>query len=148
MADCCASNQAFKSGESKDSKSEIPKKYPCPKNGKSYASVPLKTLYQHLFQPWQTNFTTQNYYFCSDPHCEVIYYGLDDSIFTQNDLRTPVGIKDPSAEATLCYCFDVRRKDYAKDPSIKDYVVEKTQSKQCACDVRNPSGKCCLKDFK
>jgi hypothetical protein len=26
-------------------------------------------------------------------------------------------------------------------------VIEQTRLHNCACDVRNPSGRCCLKDF-
>ena len=142
MSDCCSNN---------NSSSDIsisPKKHACPVNGKSYPSVALKTIYQHLKKPWQTELAAQNYYFCDDPECDVIYYGLDDTTFNQDALRTQVGIKDQSDQAVLCYCFDVTRKDFAQDKSIKEFVVEKTKSKQCACDIRNPSGKCCLKNFK
>jgi len=142
MSDCC-SNKIPSSNAS-----TAPKKFPCPINGHNYPSVALKTIYQHLKKPWQVNLSSQDYYFCEDPNCEVVYYGLDNSIIQQNEIRTQVGIKDQSEDAVLCYCFDVTRQDYAQDPSIKDFVVQKTKSKNCACDIRNPSGKCCLKNFK
>ncbi|MDQ7049086.1 MAG: hypothetical protein Q9M92_05900 [Enterobacterales bacterium] len=143
MADCCASNQSSLKGDPK-----IPKKYTCPVNAKSYLSVALKTIYQHLNKPWNFSLNAQNYYFCEDPNCEVVYFGLDNSLITQKELRTKVGIKDQSDDSILCYCFDVTRKDYAQDANLKQFVVQKTKSKQCACDIRNPSGKCCLKNFK
>jgi len=142
MSDCCTNKIP-----SSDA-STAPKKFPCPINGQSYSSVALKTIYQHLKKPWQVNLSAQDYYFCEDPNCEVIYYGLDGSIIRQNELRTQVGIKEQSNQAVLCYCFDVSRQDYKQDPSIKEFVVQKTKSKNCACDIRNPSVKCCLKNFK
>jgi len=33
------------------------------------------------------------------------------------------------------------------DPGIRDFVVAQTRLGLCACDTRNPSGRCCLIDF-
>jgi len=41
----------------------------------------------------------------------------------------------------------VRLGDYQSDKRLKDFVVEQTKADVCACDIRNPSGRCCLKDF-
>jgi len=32
--------------------------------------------------------------------------------------------------------------------AIKAFVVQQTKEKLCACESRNPSGRCCLADFK
>ena len=31
---------------------------------------------------------------------------------------------------------------------IVEFVKRETKSKSCACETRNPSGRCCLSDFK
>jgi hypothetical protein len=41
----------------------------------------------------------------------------------------------------------VSKTDYLDNPGTREFVVEQTKLKHCACEVQNPSGKCCLKDF-
>ncbi|MGZ4960840.1 MAG: hypothetical protein ACXV7J_16505 [Methylomonas sp.] len=31
---------------------------------------------------------------------------------------------------------------------IKAFVMQRTQARECACEIRNPSGQCCLVNFK
>jgi len=136
MSDCCSSTSA-RSGK-KDT-------HACPVDGQEYSAVSEQTLLQHIREPW--NWQAQPMYFCSNPDCPVIYFGKDGSLLTQDDVRTDVGIKDASDQATLCYCFGICRGEATKNPHLKDFVVEKTREKLCACEIRNPSGKCCLKYF-
>jgi len=58
-----------------------------------------------------------------------------------------------SNDEILCYCYDIT---YGKVlGEIKElgystsrvYVKEKTRAGDCSCKIKNPSGKCCLKDF-
>lgn len=57
-------------------------------------------------------------------------------------------------EEMLCYCFDVSVSHYQSaleagiSKPIKTFVVEQTKSGFCACKTSNPSGRCCLADFK
>ena len=44
----------------------------------------------------------QPYYFCDDPECDVVYFGLDDSLILKSQVRTPVGLKERSEDATVC----------------------------------------------
>lgn len=122
------------------------RRHACPRNGKSYPVVSTTTLLHHLEQPWQWNLAERHYYFCSDPDCPVIYFGDDDSVIEQTGVRTPVGLKDPSDTALLCYCFGVTRAD-ARDSTIKAFVQQQTRQGVCACQTRNPAGRCYLGDF-
>ncbi len=122
-------------------------RHTCPVNGKSYPSTPLKTLLHHLKNIWTYKLKTQTYYFCDDRHCEVVYFADDNSVFTQDTLRTTVGQKTDDADALLCYCFGISHQHYKDDPSVKQFVIEQTRLSNCACETRNPSGRCCLKDF-
>ncbi|MBL6999423.1 MAG: hypothetical protein ISR73_06140 [Gammaproteobacteria bacterium] len=138
MSDCCSSSCT----------TQTPlKKLPCPVNGDSYKAVPLKTILHHISQPWAWAGKDQAYYFCDDADCDVVYFGADGTTISRSALRTTVGIKDRSADATLCYCFGVSRADARANPQIRAYVTEQTKHKMCDCEIRNPSGKCCLKDF-
>ncbi|NOT16792.1 MAG: hypothetical protein HOP20_01835, partial [Sulfuriferula sp.] len=98
--------------------------------------------------PWQWQWQddeSQRYYFCEQPNCAVIYFSDTGEIWQQAALRTVVGIKHPTADALVCYCFGVH---YAEaDATTKAYVIAQTKSGTCACTTHNPSGRCCLKDF-
>ena len=138
MSDCCSSNCL----------PETPlRKHVCPVNGIEYSKVSLKTILHHIKKPWQWNTTIENYYFCNDPNCDVVYFGEDDSIIYKDDLRTTVGIKDKSSKSIICYCFGVSKQNFSQDKTIKDFVIHQTKDQMCGCEIRNPSGKCCLKDF-
>ena len=43
--------------------------------------------------------------------------------------------------------LEVAEAFHAANKEIKDFVIKSTKEKTCACTTRNPSGKCCLKDF-
>ena len=137
MTQCCTSS---------NTKIIYPKKYICPVNGRSYSGISATTILHHINQPWSCEVKQQGYYFCADPECDVVYYGQDDSLILKSELRTTVGIKDKDEESLICYCFGVTKK-MAIDEKIKKFVINSTKEKICACSTRNPSGKCCLKDF-
>ncbi|MBI1424783.1 MAG: hypothetical protein GC149_15160 [Gammaproteobacteria bacterium] len=101
----------------------------------------------HLAEPWKRPLDSAAYYFCSDPDCAVVYFGQDDSIIEKSELRTPVGIKETSPDRMLCYCFDVSYHAATQNSVTIDFVKDKTRQALCSCETRNPSGRCCLKDF-
>lgn len=139
MSDCCVDTHP---------KRQSVGKYRCPVNGREYKGVLEKTIKQHIYEPWNRKLTSQNYYFCDDPDCDVVYFGEDNSIINKSEIRSQVGIKNLSGEALICYCFGVTVNDAIANPEVKRFVLESTKGKMCACEVRNPSGKCCLKDFQ
>jgi hypothetical protein len=138
MSDCCLSSCT---------KTAYPKKHTCPVNGKEYGLVSSSTIKHHIKEPWLWNEIAQGYYFCSDPTCEVVYFGQDDSVINKSSMRTEVGIKENDENALLCYCYGVTKAEAKNSPGIRDFVVQETQKQHCACESRNPSGKCCLSEF-
>lgn len=153
MSSCCSTHKAKEKAK--------PKRHRCPVCHKEYGEVALKTVLHHLKTPWDLTeeamaeeattegaLKAQAYFFCSEPHCEVVYFGEDDATITQAQLRTTVGIKaQADDEALICYCFDVSRKAARTEEKARAFVVEQTKKARCACTIRNPSGRCCLKDF-
>ena len=137
MTNCCSSSKSTQ---------KYPKRYQCPSNGKSYNSVPLATLLHHIREPWNWENKQQGYYFCDDPDCEVVYFGEDGTTINKSSLRTEIGVKENNDNALICYCFGVS-KSASSSPDIKEFVLKNTKNKTCACLTRNPSGRCCLKDF-
>ena len=137
MTNCCSSSNTTQAP---------PKKYKCPVNGKSYKSVSSTTILHHINEPWNWKNKEQGYYFCDDPECEVVYFGEDDSIIKKASLRTEVGVKENKTNSLICYCFGVS-KAASLSEEIKEFVIKSTKDKICACTTRNPSGRCCLKNF-
>jgi hypothetical protein len=89
--------------------------------------------------------------FCGSPECEVVYYAQGTGArFTKSQLRVPVGIKEKAGGRPLCYCFghsvatieqELRTK--GRSDALED-IRGKMKGPGCACEVKNPSGSCCL----
>lgn len=121
--------------------------YRCPVNGKTYSSVSWKTILHHIKAPWLWAGKAQNYFFCDDPECDVVYFGQDDTLISKAEIRTAVGVKEQSDNALVCYCYGITASEAAKDPAARAFVINETRGHVCECEARNPSGRCCLKDF-
>lgn len=120
----------------------------CPVNGKPYQQVARQTILHHIRKPWDKILPQQKYYFCTDSNCNAVYFAEDNSQVLRNELREPVGQKSKHPQRTICYCFDIKLSDIKDNPEQrKQFVIEQTKQSQCDCRIRNPSGKCCLKDF-
>ena len=119
----------------------------CPMCKKESAGISVQTIVHHIKHSWQWHDTDQKYYFCENPHCEVVYFAKDDTAIMKSQLHTTVGLKTPAEDATLCYCFGVGKADAIRNPSIREFVLTKTKQGICSCESSNPSGRCCLKYF-
>ena len=92
------------------------------------------------------------YRFCADPDCPTVYYSEDgQQIFDEADLRERVYQKHADdKEISICYCFNHTVGSIGSEitESGKSSVVEEItagiKAGQCACDIRNPQGDCCL----
>jgi hypothetical protein len=138
MSDCCSNSCSPK---------PFPKRHICPANGKEYGQVSSTTIKHHIKAPWSWNAKDQGYYFCSDPECAVVYFGQDNSVIEKASVRTEVGVKEKSENGLVCYCYGVTKSEAKNNPQTRQFVIEETKQQQCACETRNPSGKCCLADF-
>jgi len=80
-------------------------------------------------------------------------YFSDQAVFGKPDLKVRVGIKETADPVPLCYCFDYSREDVRRDieaagmTTILDQIKGEVQGGFCACEVKNPSGACCLGDI-
>jgi hypothetical protein len=70
--------------------------------------------------------------------------------FTVDQVRERVYQKEPeSADVLVCYCFryqagEIRSASHQRQRMIIDDINVGIQQEQCACDLRNPQGTCCL----
>jgi len=92
------------------------------------------------------------YYFCDALDCELVYFALNTEAprFRREDLIVRVGAKETADPIAVCYCFGFTRKDIQDEiaktghSTIADRIAAEVKADNCACEVKNPSGKCCL----
>ncbi len=83
----------------------------------------------------------------------MVYFNETGAIYKLGHVRQEVGQKSNTSDRMLCYCFDIRESNVREElektgqSQSKAFVMELVKLKLCACEVRNPSGKCCLADF-
>jgi hypothetical protein len=123
----------------------------CPTNGRPGRVVDSLTLKALLAVPL-TKLTTGEYFFCPAADCPTVYYRVDGGQhFDEADLREAVFQKHPGDEASLvCYCFRHTvgsiQLELAQTgaSTVVEQITAGIRAGQCACDIRNPQGDCCL----
>jgi hypothetical protein len=66
------------------------------------------------------------------------------------EIKVRVGIKENDNPIPLCYCFGYTREHVRTDierggsTGIPERIKAEIQGGFCACEVKNPSGDCCL----
>ena len=90
-----------------------------------------------------------DYYYCPDENCNVVYFNntATPSIFLKNSIKTKIGIKQDS-NGYICYCFGFIARDLLENPSHEKIIREQVKIKNCACEVKNIHGSCCLGDVQ
>lgn len=95
------------------------------------------------------------YLFCRTQSCSIVYFTSDGSqTFTTQHVRERVYQKEPEVESVfVCYCFrhtvgEVHAASSEGRAAIVDDVNAGIQAGQCACDLRNPQGSCCLGNLR
>ncbi|MEQ1531707.1 MAG: hypothetical protein ABL925_20535 [Methylococcales bacterium] len=138
MSDCCIPHSSAKT------------KQICPECGSTCIRVGMPTLYHQVRFPANQALITDSYYFCPAKACSVGYFSNTGNTIPKQDLRSYQAIQNDA----ICYCFDIDAKQYLtalkaqRAEPIKDFVMQRTQAGECACEIRNPSGQCCLANFK
>ena len=122
----------------------------CPQCNTACKSVEMPTLYHQVRFPENQGMISDTYYFCPTKDCSIGYFSIVGHRVPKPQLRTHQDIQ----EDTLCFCFDINAADYLTALStnhaetIKNFVIQRTKLGECACEIRNPSGQCCLGKFK
>ncbi|TAN65433.1 MAG: hypothetical protein EPN17_16685 [Methylobacter sp.] len=110
----------------------------------------MRTLYQQVKFPENQHITSGSYYFCPAEQCSIAYFSSAGNRIPKAHLRSYQEIR----QGKLCYCFDIDTDLYLsalrvnRAESIKEFVIQRTKVGECACESRNPSGRCCLAEFK
>jgi hypothetical protein len=144
MSDCCSGNA--KSGVA-------PAVMTCPANGAQSKRVDALTV-KSLVRMLPLGMPNTQYYFCDASDCELVYFGLDAEAptFRREDLVVRVGAKETADPIPICYCFGFARQDIWDEigstgkSTVAERIKAEVEAGHCACEVKNPSGKCCLGD--
>ncbi len=138
MSKCCSNSSHFALSQA------------CPGCGQECKNVETRTLYHQIKYPENIKIKSDRYFFCPHKHCVVGYFSSAGSVIPKNHFRTQNEINNDR----LCFCFGIDAMQYQAalknqlSEVIKRFVIDKTQSGVCACEIRNPSGQCCLAHFK
>jgi hypothetical protein len=144
MSDCCSVNA--KTGTA-------PLVKVCPVNGARSKQVDILTV-KSLVRRLPLGMPNTQYYFCDSSECEVVYFPLDTQapLFRRGDLMVRVGTKETEEPIPVCYCFGFTRSDIENEvaetgsSAIAGQIRTEVKAGNCGCEMKNPSGKCCLGD--
>jgi len=145
MSECCTSKPSDASNRESVQQASCPI---CHAKGKPISTRTVKSLVRDHTRVSQDRV----YWLCRVMNCDVVYFSEAVS-FYKPDLKVRVGFKEQQDPIPLCYCFDYTRSDISCDlglrgeTDIPDRVRAEIQRGFCACDVKNPSGACCLGDL-
>jgi hypothetical protein len=123
----------------------------CVNCGQASRPVTRKTMLLMLKPELFERVSDDNYRFCSDPYCRIVYFMEGEgATFTTEDLRVRVGLKEREDPIPLCYCFGFYEADAREEiarigvTTIPQRITALIKQGMCACPERNPSGACCL----
>ena len=91
--------------------------------------------------------------FCDTADCPVVYYAGDVAV-ERAMVRVPVHAKDAGLDVPLCYCFGHTRRSILAETrrtgrsTTSARIAADIRAGRCACDLKNPSGRCCLGDVR
>ena len=164
MSDCCApsnSESTNKVGQTTDCcttpNGQVPQARTtpvqnCPTCGKKGKQVGTETVKAMLAVTLHGIQPDRSYLFCRTADCAVVYFADDGKqTFIEDDLREKVYQKHPDDDDVfVCYCFrhtpgSIRVELLETGQStVVETVTQGTKVHQCACELRNPQGSCCL----
>ncbi len=134
-------------------KTSAPARTACPVSRTLSRKVQRRTL-EHLLKPEKIDSIQKvQYYYCKEPTCHAVYFSHENvPFFTIDDVVVKVYAKDQSDEVPVCYCFDWTRhrikqqiKENGKSTAASE-IAREIKAGNCACDIKNPKGECCLGD--
>lgn len=146
MTRCCSTNAT----EVKTSKRQTAE---CPRCSNRMQPVERIVVMHQVAAPLNQTIPSDQFFFCSDATCPVVYFTKAGFVIETAAIRGEVGQKSTDENRMICYCFDITYRRVMEEieqtghSASNAFVVEQTKLKNCACEIRNPSGKCCLKEF-
>jgi hypothetical protein len=142
-SDCCAvTTPAHKIAKTEQAN--------CPICGQPGKSVETKTLKQ-MIQSWHLELVNKpGFLFCRSADCDIVYFHPEGACFRKSDVRVRVGLKETEDPSLICYCFGFTEAMAVEEIratgqcTIPQRITAEVKAENCACEIRNPQGSCCL----
>jgi len=127
----------------------------CPGCKAQGQDVKIRTIKHWLKTPLVPLVPETAFRFCETRDCNLVYFSADGyTRYAKHELRYPVGIKEADPSLAVCYCFGVTPEMIAEEiertggSRYSTWIAKEVKDGNCACDVKNPAGRCCLKAVK
>ena len=149
MSDCCATAGSTESCDIVVGQTQVKPETRCSMCAEG-RPVERQTVLHHVKHEHLERVGDEAFRFCADEQCPVVYYGDRGTRFTVDEVRELVGAKMTGDARPICYCFGFTEGDAREEivrtgkSTIPATVSRLIKARMCACEVRNPSGACCL----
>lgn len=104
-----------------------------------------------MVQPWHLELVNKpGFLFCRSKDCDVVYFQPDGDCLRKSDVRGRVGLKETENPVPICYCFGFTEAMVVEEIrntgkcTIPQRNTAEVKAGNCACEIRNPQGSCCL----
>lgn len=137
---CCPTDQSPRS---------LPE-FKCPACGQPGHRVVLQTLKHQVKPEHLETVETGSFNFCRTATCDVVYFNERGIVLTKADVRQRIGLKETQDPVPLCYCFGFTEAMAGEEIratgkcTIPQRITAEVKAGNCACEIRNPQGSCCL----
>jgi hypothetical protein len=119
----------------------------CGKNGKPVEGQTVKAMLSVTLREIKNT----EYLFCKTETCPIVYFSVNGlQTFSTSQVREKVFQKEPvNKDVKVCYCFQhtvgtIQNATADEHKIIIENINTGIKVNQCACDLRNPQGSCCL----
>ncbi len=144
MSDCCKLSEPAELADER-----------CRRCGEMGRTVLRETMESLLKPEALERLFDEPHYFDRTPECDVVYFSNEaGSYFQKDELKVRVGLKETESPIPLCYCFGHTAESAREEilttgrSTVAERITAEVQAGNCSCEVKNPSGKCCLGDVK
>lgn len=146
MSDCCSTSAPVASPKTQTAKP----KFNCPRCGQPGQFVPTQTLKHQVNPEHLETVAAGAFNFCRTATCEAVYFNGNGIVLTKADVRQRIGLKETQDPAPICYCFGFTEAMAGEEIratgkcTIPQRITAEVKAGNCACEIRNPLGSCCL----
>lgn len=147
MSACCSTESSCAAAAAKPVAGT---KTNCPRCDQPGQAVALQTLKHQVKPEYLETVEVGAFNFCRTATCEVVYFHDSDIILTKVDVRQRIGLKEAEDPVPICYCFGFTEAMATEEIqatgkcTIPQRITAEVKKGNCACEIRNPQGSCCL----
>jgi hypothetical protein len=147
MSDCCSNESSCATAATKPAAGT---KANCPRCGRPGQPVALQTLKHQVKPEHLETVETGSFNFCRTATCDAVYFNERGAVLIKADVRQRIGLKETQDPVPICYCFGFTEAMAAEEIratgqcTIPQRITTEVKAGNCACEIRNPQGTCCL----